>query len=169
MFREDVPTHSGFRNVLVGPDGHAYVASYGGHLLEYVPGATQMTIYPKTLPGGGVLRASTVPARDGGGGATQSPDQFFAFKTDGTIESLGAAQAYTTSMAVEPDGSAFYSVPGAHGESEAIGAPVVAVDPATGRQRTSSPPATSCSRSSGCRRPGRTTSRSMPPIDASSG
>ena len=84
-----------------------------------------------------MLRASTAPTRDGTVyGATQNPDQFFAFKPDGTIESLGAPQSYTASMAVEPDGSAFYSVPGAHGEAQAIGAPLVAVDPSTGRQRT---------------------------------
>ena len=137
VFRQDVPTHTGFRNVLVGPDDHAYVASDGGHLLEYVPGATEMRVYPKTLPGGGTLRASTAPARDGTVyGATQNPDQFFALKTDGTIESLGTPQSYTASMAVQPDGSAFYSVPGAHGEAEGIGAPLVAVDTTTGKQTT---------------------------------
>jgi hypothetical protein len=134
VFRDDVPQHMGFRNVMVGPNGHAYVAAEGGRLLEYVPGASELRPYSQRLPDGGVLRASTAPARDGTVyGATKNPDRFFAFEPDGTLVSLGPAPGYTTSMAVEPDGSAFYAVPGAHGGEDAA---LIAVDPRTREQRT---------------------------------
>ncbi|MFI5045902.1 MAG: hypothetical protein ACHQIG_02470 [Acidimicrobiia bacterium] len=137
VFREDVAKHTGFRNVMVGANGHAYVAAQGGHLLEYVPGSSELQPYAQGLPRGAVLRASTVPARDGTVYfATQNPDRFFALAPDGAIRPIGDAQGYTTSMAVEPDGSAFYSVPGAHGDAAALSTPLVAVDPHTGAQRT---------------------------------
>ena len=137
VFRDDVTDHTGFRNVLVRANGRAYVAAQGGRLLEYVPGESALRTYPQAIPAGGVLRASTAPARDGTVYfATEKPDRFFAFRVDGTIERIADAAGYTTSMAVEPDGSAFYSVPGAHGTQASLGTPLVAVDPATGQSRT---------------------------------
>ncbi len=137
VFRSDDPRHTVFRNVMVDADGTAYLAAEEGRLLVYEPGASELREYPGTLPGGGMLRASTAPARDGTVyGVTQGEPEFFALKPDGSISSLGAAQGYTTSMAVEPDGSHFYYVPDAHGSDPALGTPVVSVDTRTGEQTT---------------------------------
>lgn len=136
-FRSDDPRHAGFRNILVDAAGAAYVASDGGRLLQYRPGDTELREHPQRLPGGGMLRASTTPTRDGTVfGVTQDPDQLFAMRGDGRIESLGAATGYTASLAAEPDGSRFYYVPGAHGDAPELGAPVIAVDGRTGEQTT---------------------------------
>jgi hypothetical protein len=136
VFRSDTSEHSGFRNVMVDAEGTAYFAAGDGRLLVYEPGSDTLSEHPERLPGGGLLRASTFPTDDGTVyGATRNPDMLFALAPDGSITSLGEAQGYTTSMAVEPDGSALYYVPGAHGGAPG-GNPVVAVDTRTGEQST---------------------------------
>ena len=137
VFASDADEHIGYRNVMVDGQGVAYFAGRDGSLLTYIPGAEELEEYPQRLPGGGWLRASTHPARDGTVyGVTRDPEVFFALEPDGSITDLGPAQGYTTSMAVEPDGSVFYYVPGAHGGATELGAPLVAVDTATGEQTT---------------------------------
>ncbi len=137
VFRSEAPNHGGFRNVLVDARGDAYVASFGGQLLRYERGSSTLTDAGVKLPGGGSLRASTRPAPDGTVyGVTQQPDRFFALRPGGTVSDLGAAPGYTASLALSPDGSVFYSVPGAHGDGVATGTPVVAVDTKTGAQST---------------------------------
>jgi hypothetical protein len=137
VFDTDTPQHIGFRNVMVDARGRAYIAAEGGRLLLYEPGASTLQELSARLPGGGWLRASTLPARDGTVyGATKNPDHLFAMDADGSIEDFGAAQGYTTSMAVEPDGSRFYYVPGAHGATPDLGTPIVAVDTETKQQTT---------------------------------
>jgi hypothetical protein len=59
---------------------------------------------------------------------------FFAMRPDGSIEELGEALEYTASMALAPDGSAFYYMPGAHGDAPEWGSPLISVDTATGEQ-----------------------------------
>jgi hypothetical protein len=135
VFRSDDPSHAEFRNILVDKKGRAYVAGEGGHLLVYEPGAASLRESKERLPGGGYLRASTRPAPDGTVyGVTENPEEFFALSPDGSIRALGRARGYTASMALDPDGSRFYYVPGAHGDAYEQGTPVVAVDTATGKQ-----------------------------------
>jgi hypothetical protein len=137
VFRTDDDRHVGFRNVLVGADGTAYVAGRDGALLEYDPGTKELREAPSKLPGGGFLRASTVPDVDGTVyGVTHEPDELFAMRSDGTIEDLGRARGYTTSMALHPDGSRFFYVPGASGTSWKHGTPLISVDTQTGEQST---------------------------------
>lgn len=50
------------------------------------------------------------------------------------MEPLGQALGYTASMALAPDGSVFYYMPGAHGHSTDWGSPLMSVDTATGEQ-----------------------------------
>jgi hypothetical protein len=134
VFRADDALLDGFRNVLVGPDGSAYVAGRDSRLLTYRPGDDRLRVHPESL-GGGFLRASTAPAPDGTVyGATQDPNRLFALHRDGRVESLGSARGYTTSLALAPDGDRFFYVPGATGRSWQQGTPLIAVDTKTGEQ-----------------------------------
>jgi hypothetical protein len=141
VFRDDNPEHSLFRNILLDKKGRAFVAGENGHLLVYEPGRDKLRDAGVQLPGGGPLRASTRPAGDGTVyGVTQSPregspEMFFALDPGGSIRSLGQARGYTTSMALSADGSRFYYVPGAHGDSSTQGTPVIEVHTSTGDQR----------------------------------
>jgi hypothetical protein len=141
VFRDDNPEHSLFRNIMLDNKGRAFVAAEHGRLLVYEPGRDTLRDDGVQLPGGGPLRASTRPAPDGTVyGVTQSPDErspemFFALQPDGSIRSFGPARGYTTSMALSADGSRFYYVPGAHGDSSEQGTPVIEVDTETGDQR----------------------------------
>jgi DNA-binding beta-propeller fold protein YncE len=63
------------------------------------------------------------------------PGVFFALDPDGTVTELGSALGYTTSMALSPDGGSFYYVPDAHGGAWEAGAPLIAVDTATGESK----------------------------------
>lgn len=135
VFRSDDLEHSLFRNVMLDARGRAYVAGEGGHLLVFTPGARELQRSAQQLPGGGSLRASTRPAPDGTVyGVTQDPDHFFALEPDGSFRDLGEAQGYTASLALAPDGSRFYYVPGAHGDAFELDTPVIAVDTRTGEQ-----------------------------------
>jgi hypothetical protein len=134
VFRADDERLDGFRNVLVGPDGSAYVAGRDGQLFVYRPGDDRLRAHPELL-GGGFLRASTAPAPDGTVyGVTQDPNALFALHPDGRVESLGPSRGYTTSIALDPDGRRFYYVPGATGTSWRQGTPVIAVETETGEQ-----------------------------------
>jgi hypothetical protein len=135
VFRSDDLEHALFRNVMIDAKDRAYVAGEDGHLLVYEPGASDLRRLDQPLPGGGFLRASTRPAPNGTVyGVTQYPDRFFALNPDGNIRDLGAANGYTASLALAPDGSRFYYVPGAHGDAFELGTPVMAVDTRTGAQ-----------------------------------
>ena len=121
---------------MVDKRGRAYVAGEGGALLVYEPGADSLRELPERLPGGGYLRATTRPAPDGTVyGVTEAPDRFFALGSDGHVRALGDARGYTASVALDPDGSRFFYVPGAHGDAFEQGTPVVEVDTATGEQQ----------------------------------
>jgi hypothetical protein len=135
VFRADDARMYGFRNILVDRQGRAYVADTSGGLLVYERGADSLQPFDGKLPGGGWLRASTRPDRDGTVyGVTDSPQEFFALEADGTVRDLGAARGYTASLAVDPAGDRFYYVPGAHGDAPAQGTPLIAVDGETGQQ-----------------------------------
>lgn len=134
VFRADDDRLTGFRNVMVGPDGTAYVAAGRGRLLVYERGSPALRAHPEPLPGG-FLRASTTPGPDGSVyGATQRPERLFALRPNGRIDDLGSARGYTTSVALDPDGSRFFYVPGAFGDSWKQGTPLIAVDTKTGTQ-----------------------------------
>jgi DNA-binding beta-propeller fold protein YncE len=134
VYQSDDPTHTGFRSILVAPDGSAFVAADDSKVLRYEPGG-ELTEYEQPLPAGW-LRAATAPAEDGSVyGVSTQPDRFFALRPDGSFEDLGPAQAYTASIALLPDGRIVY-VPEAHGDSWMKGTPVVAFDPETGTEET---------------------------------
>lgn len=130
------PSHSGFRNVMVTPDGLAYYARADGGLFAYDPSSESIDTTDIRLTSN--LRASTIATSDGTiYGVTNRPTfELFSFDPDGRVETLGNVAFYTTSLALLPDESGFVYVPGAHGQSASIGAPLIAVDPATGEQTT---------------------------------
>ena len=136
-FRADDERLTGLRNVMVDKDGAAYLAAAGGRLLVYEPGSEALRVVRERLPGGGTLRASTKPGPDGSVyGVTARPQRLFALRPDGRIDDLGPAGRYTTSMALAPDGSRFFYVPGAFGDSSKEGTPLVAVDTKSGKATT---------------------------------
>ena len=134
VFATDDERHTGYRSIAVDADGAVYVAGPGDQLLTWRPGQTELELHEERLPGD-MLRAVTKPSSDGTVyGVTQDPPIFFALRPDGAIDELGEAEQYTTSLALSPDGTRFYSVPGAHGDAWEDGTPLVAVDTRTGEQ-----------------------------------
>lgn len=126
--------HAGFRSILVDAEGTAYYSIGDGQLQTYDPTTGESETHPSTMPGY-YLRAATTAAPDGSVyGVTDEPDMFFALRPDGSIEELGEALEYTASMALVPDGSAFYYMPGAHGDAPEWGSPLIRVDTTTGEQ-----------------------------------
>ncbi len=125
----------GYRSILVDADGVGYWSIGDRELQTYDPATSESTTHDATMPGDW-LRAVTEPAPDGSVyGVTREPDTFFVMNPDGSIDSLGDALGYTASMALSPDGSTFYYMPGAHGNSSDWGSPLVAVDTSTGEDR----------------------------------
>lgn len=132
---EERPDHEVFRNVMVGLDGTAWYAGQAGSLYRYDPDADTIEDADQALTAD--LRATTVAASDGTiYGVTDEPYDFFAFEPGGEVRSLGQAPWYSTSLALLPDESGFLYVPGAHGETHLLGAPLIAVDTDTGDQTT---------------------------------
>ncbi|MDQ3310524.1 MAG: FG-GAP-like repeat-containing protein [Actinomycetota bacterium] len=128
------PAHVGFRAIAVDGEGRAYFTMPAGALTRYDPATGELSQLPDPLPGE-FLRAATSPAPDGTVyGVTQKPEHFIALRPDGSIDDLGEAPGYIASLAIEPDGSVVYAVPGAHGDGWEQGTPVVALDTATGEQ-----------------------------------
>ncbi len=134
VFSDADPSHQGFRSMGVDGSGRALVGFGEGRLSVFDPETG--TLEPFATMPGSRLRAATAAAPDGTVFAvSEGPDVFFAIRPDGTVDELGPARAYTTSLAMEPDGSVVYSVPGAHGDGYDIGLPLIALDTATGEQR----------------------------------
>lgn len=126
--------HVGYRAILVDDDGSAYYSIGDGELQRYDPVTSESTEHDSRMPGEW-LRAATSPGPDGSVyGVTREPDQFFAMTADGDITDLGQAVGYTASVALSPDGTTMYYLPGAHGDSSRWGSPLIAVDTGTGEQ-----------------------------------
>ena len=127
--------HVGYRSVLVDAEGSAYYSMGGAELATYDPASGESGVHGSTLPGDW-LRAATNPGPDGSVyGVTEDPAVLFAMRPDGSVESLGDALGYTASVALDPDGSRFFYMPGAHGNSADWGSPLIAVDTATGDEK----------------------------------
>lgn len=136
IYVDDDAAHIGFRSIAVDASGRAFYSAGGGGLAVYDPASNASTRLEAKLPGEW-LRAATRPdARGTVYGVTMDPDVFFALDPDGSIRTLTEALDYTTSVALSGDGTTLYSVPAAHGQAWKIGAPLMAVDTATGDQRT---------------------------------
>jgi hypothetical protein len=135
-FRDDSPDHTGFRTVLVTGNGEALYAARGGSLFGYTPGSDAPRRLDGVLPGAW-MRSSSPRAPDGTAyGITVEPDALFRVAPDGTITEMGPVEGYTASLALSPDGTTLYYVPGAHGDAYEAGAPLIAVDTATGEHST---------------------------------
>ncbi|HSM44722.1 MAG TPA: hypothetical protein VK969_06860, partial [Acidimicrobiia bacterium] len=114
--------------------GRAYYSNGVGELDRFDPATNSVTSHTSTLPGDW-LRASTAPAPDGRVfGVTEDPSVFFVMHPSGEIDALGPARGYTTSMALDPDGSRFFYIPDAHGGAWVSDAPLISVDTATGEE-----------------------------------
>lgn len=126
--------HAGFRSVLVDANGNAHYSIGGGRMLMFDATSREVGKSKVELPGNW-LRAVTSVRSDGSlFGVTREPETLFEIAADGSTRTLGSALGYTTSLALSPDGSKFYYMPGAHGDSADWGSPLVAVDTDTGEQ-----------------------------------
>jgi hypothetical protein len=135
-FHDDSPDHTGFRTVLVRGNGEALYAARDGSLFGYTPGDDAPRRLDGVLPGAW-MRSSSPRAPDGTAyGITVEPDELFRVAPDGTVTEMGPVEGYTASLALSPDGATLYYVPGAHGDAYEAGAPLIAVDTATGEHRT---------------------------------
>ena len=136
IFVDDDPSHVGYRAIAVDADGRAFYSIGDGTLAVYDPNSNTRSLLDARLPGSW-LRAATEPDEQGTiFGVTRDPEVFFALHPDGTVRTLTEALGYTTSVALSPDGTTLYSVPEAHGGSWRLGAPLMAVDTASGDQET---------------------------------
>ncbi len=134
VFVDTDPSHTGYRSIAVDAEGRAFYSVGNRTLAVYDRESNTSSRLAAKLPGEW-LRAASEP--DGQGtwyGVTREPDVFFALDPDGTVRTLSEAIGYTTSVALSPDGTTLYSVPRAHGDSWKLGAPLIAVDTATGEQ-----------------------------------
>jgi hypothetical protein len=126
--------HAGYRSILVDQNGRGMYSIGQGQMQVYDPATGDSTAHDSELPGES-LRAVTNPAADGTVyGVTEDPNMFFAMHPDGSIDELGEALGYTASLALSADGSAFYYMPGAHGDAFNWGSPLIRVDTSTGEQ-----------------------------------
>jgi hypothetical protein len=124
--------HEGFRRIIVDTQNRAYYSAGDGNLSVYDPATGEITTHPYQIPGYW-LRSATPPDAEGNiYGTSADPDRYFRMSPDGTITDLGPALDDVTSMALAPDGSVMYAMPGAHGHSADWGSPVTAVDTQTG-------------------------------------
>ena len=134
VYQSSDEPHVGFRSILVDTAGVAYYSVGDSRLESFDPATGESAVHEARLPGDW-LRAASVPGPDGSVyGVTRDPDRFFVMNPDGSIDSLGDALGYTASVALSPDGSVFYYMPGAHGNSADWRSPLMAVDTATGTQ-----------------------------------
>ena len=135
VHRDDDPDHTGFRAILVTPDGEALYAAPGGDVFGFSPGDDAPRRATGVLPGEWLRTASPIAPDGSVYGATREPDQLFRVAADGEITDMGPAEDYVASLGLSPDGSTLYYVPDAHGGAWTTGAPLVAVDTATGDHR----------------------------------
>lgn len=134
MYRNDDPTHVGFRSIAVDGAGRAYYAIGDGALAVYDPRTNEISTHPHRMPGAW-LRAATAPGPQGTlYGATRDPDVLFAMAPSGEIRELGPLRGYTTSLALHPSGDRLFYVPGAHGSGWVQGTPLISVDTRTGEE-----------------------------------
>ncbi len=134
--RVDDPDQVGFRSLAVDAAGRVLYSVASIHLMA-LDAATGATSDPGIgLPGsdeGEFLRAVTPVRADGTFyGVTQESDTLFSINGDGELSVLGSSGGYTTSLAMTPDGSRIFWMPGAHGDSWQDGAVVRSLDTATG-------------------------------------
>lgn len=135
-FRDDSTDHTGFRTILVTGEGEALYAAQDGGLFGVTPGDDAARRLDGVLPGAW-MRTSSPRAPDGTAyGITVEPDELFRVAPDGTVTEMGAVEGYTASLGLSPDGGTLYYMPGAHGDAFESGAPLIAVDTATGEHRT---------------------------------
>jgi hypothetical protein len=130
VYTTDDARHTGFRSILVSPEGEAFYAVGGGDLVGVDADGNTREVDAFSS---GWLRAATASTPDGTVyGATRDPDALFELRPDGSFNDLGRVEDYVASLAVSPDGLTLYYVPGAHGSGADIGTPLIAVDVETG-------------------------------------
>lgn len=128
--------HVGYRSVMVDALGRAYWSVGDGRLAVYDPDTGETSTSEERLPGDWMRAASAVSPDGYVYGVTREPDRFFSMSPGGDIKNLGDAAGYTASIALSPDGSEFYYLPGAHGTSWQSNSPLIAVDTSSGEQTT---------------------------------
>jgi hypothetical protein len=129
----DDPRQYGFRALGIDPTGGGVLYGVGdGKLAALDPVSGEHADLDLTMPGYW-LRAITRPAPDGTVyGASDDEPGLFSIGPDGSLAEIGNPGGTTTSLAMTPDGSRIFWMPEAHGGAWEIGAPIMAMDTATG-------------------------------------
>ena len=135
-FRDDSTDHTGFRTVLVTGERRGAVRGARRVAVRVHAGGRRPAATRRRAARG--LDAHVEPSGPDGTayGITVEPDVLFRVAPDGTVTEMGPVEGYTASLALSPDGGTLYYVPGAHGDAYEAGAPLIAVDTATGEHRT---------------------------------
>ena len=119
------PADPGFRSIGVNDEGAAYFSSSPGELSVYDPASN--SIVDTVEAPGEFIRASDILADGTIVGVMRSPSSLFVV-SNGSLETIGDANGYTTSVALSGDGSEIFFLPGAHGNATRNGAILKAVD-----------------------------------------
>ncbi|MGA9278485.1 hypothetical protein, partial [Ilumatobacter sp.] len=133
LHTDDSADHTGFRDILVTPEGDGLYAS-GNGVAGLSPTGERVGA-PGVFGGDAWFRSSTPPAADGSVAiTTRSPDALWMRSPHGTFRDLGVVDDYVAALALNSDGTTAYFVPGAHGNGAEFGTPLIAADTATGTQ-----------------------------------
>ncbi|MGI9420617.1 MAG: hypothetical protein ACR2RA_22570, partial [Geminicoccaceae bacterium] len=121
--------HGSGREIALDQDGRAYYSGAGRDLLRYDP-KTNAEEKVTSFPHDGMLRASTRPAPDGRIFLTTKKENraYLLDPTSAGLTDLGPLPADTASLALAADGEEAYFSPGAHGQGQDLGFPLMAID-----------------------------------------
>ena len=132
VFVERSEALDGLRALAVLPDDRVMVTWSGSGVAIYDPADRTLRVSDERLPGDRLRAAERVGGRLVG--VTQDPPVFFEIDEAGTINPIGEARGYTTSI-TSPDGRRFWYIPDAHGGAWETGTPLVEFDSETGDDR----------------------------------
>lgn len=125
--------HTGFRDVLVTPEGDGLHASSNG-LAGSSPAGVPIS-ENGVFGGESWFRSATPPADDGLVAiSTREPDALWTRDATGQFRELGEMDGYVAALTLTSDGSTVYFVPGAHGSGATDGTPLMTADTRTGEQ-----------------------------------
>lgn len=132
LFVERAEELDGMRSMAVLPDGRVMVTWSGSGVAIFDPAERELSVSDQRLPGER-LRAAE---RAGGRlvAVTQDPPVFFEIRESGTIDPIGEARGYTTSITSQ-DGRRFWYIPDAHGGAWEKGTPLIEFDSDSGDDR----------------------------------
>ena len=132
VFVERSQALDGLRALAVLPDDRVMVTWSGSGVAIFDPADLTLRVSDERLPGDRLRAVDRVGGRVIG--VTQDPPVFFEIDGAGSINPIGEARGYTTSI-TSPDGRHFWYIPDAHGGAWESGTPLIEFDSETGDDR----------------------------------